>query len=60
MSAPTFAIWLLSTILAAIVILTVYAGVNVPVATDLIAGRHFETLMLAYVLLWLGTIFRGF
>lgn len=60
MSAPTFAIWLLSTILAAIVILMTYAGVTIPVASDIVAGRTFETLLLAYVLLWFGTVFRGF
>jgi hypothetical protein len=59
-SAPTFAIWLVSTILAAVVILMTYTTVNVPVASDLVAGRTFETLLLAYVLLWLGTILRGF
>ena len=60
MSAPTFAIWLISTILAAIVILMVYTTVSIPVASDLVAGRTFETLLLAYIILWLGTIFRGF
>jgi hypothetical protein len=59
-SAPTFAIWLISTILAAVVILMTYTTVNVPVASDLVAGRTFETLLIAYVLLWLGTILRGF
>jgi hypothetical protein len=31
----------------------------VPVVTDLIAGRSFEFLLGAYVLLWAGTVFRG-
>jgi hypothetical protein len=37
-----------------------YTTVNVPVASDLVAGRTFETLLIAYVLLWLGTLLRGF
>jgi hypothetical protein len=60
MSAPTFAIWLVSTILAVIVILMTYTTVNVPIASDIVAGRGFETLLLAYILLWFGTVFRGF
>lgn len=59
-SAPTFAIWLISTILAAVVILMMYAGITVPVLSDIIGGRYFETLLLAYILLWFGTVFRGF
>jgi hypothetical protein len=59
-SAPTFAIWLISTILAIVVILMMYAGITVPVLSDIIAGRYFETILLAYVLLWFGTVFRGF
>jgi len=58
-SRPTFIIWLISTIIAAVVILMNYAGVNVPVLSDLIAGRSFEALLLAYILLWLGTVVTG-
>jgi hypothetical protein len=59
MSAPTFAVWLISTILAAVVILMTYAGVSIPVISPIIAGHGFETLLLAYILLWIGTVFRG-
>jgi hypothetical protein len=58
-SRPTFIIWLISTIIAAVVILMNYAGVNVPVVSDLIAGRSFEALLIAYILLWLGTVVTG-
>jgi hypothetical protein len=58
-SRPTFIIWLISTIIAAVVILMNYAGVNVPVLSDLIAGRTFEALLIAYILLWLGTVVTG-
>ena len=58
-SRPTFIIWLISTIIAAVVILMNYAGVNVPVLSELIVGRSFEALLIAYILLWLGTVVTG-
>lgn len=58
-SRPTFIIWLISTIIAAVVILMRYGGVSVPVVSDLIGGRGFEALLIAYVLLWLGTVVTG-
>ncbi len=60
MSRPTFAIWLISTLLAAVVILKTYAGITIPVITPIVAGHSFETLLIAYVLLWIGVVFRGF
>jgi hypothetical protein len=36
-----------------------YAGISVPVLSDLIAGRSFEALLIAYILLWLGTVVTG-
>ncbi len=60
LSRPTFAIWLVSTILAAIVILMTYANITIPVISPIVAGHGFETLLIAYILLWLGTIFNGF
>ncbi len=60
MSRPTFAIWLISTILAVVVVLMVYAGVFVPVLSPIVSGNTFEVLLLAYILLWVGTVFSGF
>jgi hypothetical protein len=60
MSRPTFAIWLISTLLAAVVILMTYFGVTIPVISPIVAGKGFETLLLAYILLWVGVVFRGF
>jgi hypothetical protein len=59
LSRPTFAIWLISTIIAAVVILMNYAGIAVPVLSPIIAGHSFEALLIAYVLLWLGTVVTG-
>jgi len=60
MSRPTFAIWLISTVLAVVVVLMVYAGVFVPVLSPIVSGNTFEVLLLAYILLWVGTVFSGF
>jgi hypothetical protein len=59
LSRPTFAIWLISTVIAVIVILMTYAGVSIPVISPILAGHGFEALLIAYVLLWLGTVFTG-
>lgn len=59
LSAPTFLIWLISTVLAAVVIVMVYGGVTVPVLSPIVSGNTFEVLLIAYVLLWLGTIVAG-
>lgn len=59
LSRPTFALWFVSTLLAAVVVLMTYAGVAVPVLTPIVSGHTFEVLLLAYILLWLGTVFSG-
>jgi len=59
LSRPTFIIWLISTVLAVVVILMVYAGIAVPVISPIVAGHTFEVLLIAYVLLWLGTVVSG-
>jgi hypothetical protein len=59
LSAPTFVSWIISTVIAAAIILLNYLGISVPVISEIIAGRSFEFLLAAYILLWLGTVFRG-
>jgi hypothetical protein len=59
LSRPTFALWLLSTVLAVVVVLMTYAGVMAPVLSPIVAGHTFEVLLVAYVILWLGTVFTG-
>jgi hypothetical protein len=59
LSRPTFVVWFLSTILAGVVVLMTYAGVTVPVLSPIVAGHTFEVLLVAYVILWLGTVFTG-
>ncbi len=59
LSRPTFLIWFISTILAIIVLVMTYGGVVIPVVSPAVAGHTFEVLLLAYVLLWLGTVVSG-
>jgi len=34
-------------------------GITVPVLSPIVAGHTFEVLLVAYVILWLGTVFTG-
>jgi hypothetical protein len=59
LSRPTYVIWVISTILAVLVLLMRYTGVDIPVVSENFSGRTFEVLLVAYVLLWLGTVVSG-
>jgi hypothetical protein len=59
LSRPTYAIWLISTILAVFVLLMRYTGVDIPFVSQNFSGQTFEVLLVAYVLLWLGTVVSG-
>jgi len=59
LSRPTFAIWLISTILVALVIALTYFAISIPVLSPIISGNLFEVLLISFVLLWAGTVFKG-
>lgn len=59
LSAPKVIVWLISTLLVALVLTLRYAGIDVPTVGPVVAGHLFETLLVAYALLWMGTVFRG-
>lgn len=59
LSPPRFVVWLFSTVLVALVLTTRYAGIDVPTVGPFVQGKMFETLLIAYFILWLGTLFRG-
>jgi len=59
LSPPSFVIFLISFILAGLVILAKYFGITVPVLSDITAGKSFEVLLLAYILLFVGVVVRG-
>ena len=57
LSAPKFIIWLLALILAGLAIASKYAGI--PVVGSFVRQNEFWVMTAAYVLLFLGTIFKG-
>lgn len=59
LTPPSFIIFLLSFIMAGLVILGRYFGVDIPVLTDIVSGNQFEVLLVAYALLFFGVIIRG-
>ena len=59
LSRPTFIVWIISTLIVAVVMLMKYAGVTIPVLSDIASGKSFEFVLLAYILLWLGTLVKG-
>ncbi len=56
LSAPSQVTFLLSGLLAILALLVRYADVAVPV----VSGNSFETLLVAFLLLLAGVMFRGF
>ena len=59
LSRPTFFIWVLSTILAGLVVALKYFSIEVPVVTPIVSGHLFEALLVSFALLWAGTVFKG-
>ena len=56
LSPPSQVTFLLSVGLAVLALLMRYAGVAVPV----VSGNSFETMLVAFLLLLAGVLFRGF
>ena len=57
-SRPSFVVWIISTVIAAVIILMKYASIQIPVLSDIVSGKSFEFMLLAFILLWLGTVLR--
>lgn len=55
LSAPRLPLFLLSLVLAILVVAVRYGGVSVPV----VGGYLFESLGIAYLILLAGNVFRG-
>lgn len=58
LSAPSFLIFILSVILVALVVLSRYFGVEIPVLTTIVQRSPFEIMLVAWALLFLGVTFR--
>lgn len=58
LTAPSFGIFLVSFILALLVVLIKYFGVSVPVVSYIVSKSMFEVLLVSYVLMLIGVLFR--
>ena len=56
LSPPSQVTFLLSVVLAVLALLVRYAAVSIPV----VSGHSFETMLVAFLLLLAGVLFRGF
>jgi predicted tellurium resistance membrane protein TerC len=56
LSPPTQAVFIISLVLAILALLAQYTAVTIPV----VSSHTFETLLLAFLLLLAGNLFRGF
>jgi hypothetical protein len=56
LSPPSQVTFILSVILAVLALLVRYADVAIPV----VSGNSFETMLVAFLLLLAGVLFRGF
>jgi hypothetical protein len=55
LSAPTLPVFIISVILAILAAVVMYGGVKIPV----VSGNTFATLLIGYVILLAGNIFKG-
>lgn len=60
LSAPTIVTWLASSIIAILAISAKFFGVGdlIPTLGPMVAQNLFESLLAAYALLWIGTVFN--
>ncbi len=60
LNSPSFGIWLISVIIVAVIVLTTYLRVTIPVLSPLFAdpGKQFYAVLLAWILLFIGTTFN--
>ena len=54
--APSYATFLISFILAALVILSKFFGISVPILTEIVRGNYLNIMLVAYILLFLGVV----
>lgn len=60
LSPPTIATWLASSTIAGVAIAAKFFGVGdqIPTIGPIVASHLFESLLAAYALLWVGTVFN--
>lgn len=62
LSPPKYVVWLISTILMVLVVAIKFFGVGglIPVVGPMVAANLFYVTLFAYLLLWAGTVLKGF
>lgn len=58
LSAPSFGIYLISTILVVLIVLSRYFAIDVPIVTPIVAGHPFEVTLVAWGILFAGVSFN--
>ena len=58
LNSPSFGIYMISTLLVALIILTRYFSIDVPILTPIVAGHPFEVTLVAWALLFSGVSFN--
>ncbi len=58
LSSPSFAIYLISTVLVVLIVLARYFGIDIPILTPIVIGRPFEVMLVAWALLFAGVTFN--
>jgi len=58
LSAPSFAMFALSTLLVVVIILGRYFAVDVPILTPIVIGNPFEITLVAWAMLFAGVAFN--
>jgi hypothetical protein len=58
LTAPSFGIFATSTVLVALIILSRYFNIDVPILTPVVEGHPFEVTLIAWGLLFAGVSFN--
>ena len=58
LKAPSIAIYIISTILILIIVLSKYFGIRIPVLSVIVAGHPFEVTLVAWALMFAGVTFK--
>lgn len=58
LAAPSFILFLLSTVLVVLVILSKYFGMQIPILSPIVAKSPFEVVLVAWGMLFIGVVFN--
>ncbi len=58
LSAPSFGIFAISTLLVVLIILARYFNIDVPILTPIVIGHPFEITLVAWAMLFAGVAFN--